>query len=857
MSRDRGTAPPPLAQRLRWLRPFAALAMLGAAAFVLHRELGHFHAYRVLDELRSIGVPTLTAAVVLTAASYWMLGFYDVLALRYAGKKIPYRRTVFIAFIAYAFGNNLTLGGFTGAAVRLRLYSGKGLTAVDVATVSGFCALTALLGLAALAGASLLMEPAQTGVALGLHQAWTVLAGLLLLAVVAAYVLWASFGRSPFEVRGWALREPGAAVGTAQLALGIVDFVTAAAVLWVLLPADARIGFPAFAGLYAVAVAAGLLSYVPGGLGVFEAVIVLVLPDAPVDELLGALLAYRAIYYLVPLVVAALLFLAEELRAHLTRAQALASAYIAPVIPQVSAALTFVAGAVLLLSGATPSIDARIAMLRRLLPLAVLEFSHLIGSLVGLGLIVLAGALRRRVSAAYHITLGLLAAGVAASLLKGLDVEEAVILAIVAAVLVLGRGAFYRPASLLAERFTPAWAASIVGVVAVTIWIGMLAYRNVSYSQDLWWTFAFHADAPRMLRASLLVSVVTAALLLLNLLRPAKPEPAVASSEDLDKARDVIDASDQTFANAALMGDKRLLFSSDGRAFVMYQVAGRSWVALGDPVGAGTSGDELVWVFRELSDRHGGWTVFYQASRERLGLYVDLGLAALKLGEEARVPLGDFSLAGRARAELRQAHRRALRDGASFEFVTSARVPQLMPRLREISSAWLAEKATAEKHFSVGAFAPSYLSRFDVGVVLRGDQPVAFANLWKTRTKRELSVDLIRFGPEAPRSAMDFLFIELMLWAREHGYAWFNLGMAPLAGLEEHPLAPAWHRIGNFVFRHGEHFYNFEGLRHYKAKFQPVWEAKYLVAPAGAALPRILLDVSTLIAGGFKELFAK
>jgi phosphatidylglycerol lysyltransferase len=134
---------------------------------------------------------------------------------------------------------------------------------------------------------------------------------------------------------------------------------------------------------------------------------------------------------------------------------------------------------------------------------------------------------------------------------------------------------------------------------------------------------------------------------------------------------------------------------------------------------------------------------------------------------------------------------------------------------------------------------------------------VAFANLWNTGTKRELSVDLMRFGPSSPRSAMDYLFVELMLWGRAQGYGSFNLGMAPLAGLEQHPLAPVWHRVGNFVFRYGEHFYNFEGLRRYKAKFRPEWEPKYLVAPGGIALPRILFDVSALIAGGVKELFAK
>ncbi|MBV8343218.1 MAG: DUF2156 domain-containing protein, partial [Gammaproteobacteria bacterium] len=118
-------------------------------------------------------------------------------------------------------------------------------------------------------------------------------------------------------------------------------------------------------------------------------------------------------------------------------------------------------------------------------------------------------------------------------------------------------------------------------------------------------------------------------------------------------------------------------------------------------------------------------------------------------------------------------------------------------------------------------------------------------------------VDLMRFGADAPRGAMDYLFIELMLWAQRAGYRWFNLGMAPLSGLEAHPLAPAWHRVGNFIFRHGEHFYNFEGLRRYKSKFAPEWEPRYLAARGGIALPRVLVDVSVLIARGMKELFTR
>jgi phosphatidylglycerol lysyltransferase len=626
------------------------------------------------------------------------------------------------------------------------------------------------------------------------------------------------------------------------------------------LPSTAHVHYITFLGVYAAAVIAGIISHVPGGVGVFEAVVLLTLPGESTDALLGSLLAYRAVYYLVPLVFGTLLFGSKELsaqRAHLLRARELAAQYIAPVVPQIAGALSFLSGALLLFSGATPAVDDRLAFLDRFLPLPVLEVSHLVGSIVGLGLLILARALFRRVQAAYHITVWLLLAGIFASLLKGLDFEEATLLLLVLGILVLGRRSFYRPTAILAEDFTPVWVVSIIGVIVLAVWIGMISYRHVSYSNELWWTFALDGNAPRMLRASLTVIVLGTAYVLLNLLRPARPEPAVAGPEELERARPLIARSDQTISNAALTGDKRLLFSDAGDAFLMYQAAKRSWVALGDPVGSPQGAEELVWRLREMSDHHGAATVFYQVSPKRLSLYVDLGLGALKIGEEARVPLADFSLEGAARADLRQAHRRAQRDAASFEVVPAERAAQLLPLLQPISAAWLAAKSTAEKHFSVGAFSEQYLRQFPLAIVHCGDKPAAFANLWTTGTRAELSVDLMRFDPNAPRSAMDYLFIELMLWGQREGYRWFNLGMAPLAGLEAHPLAPAWHRVGNFIFRHGEHFYNFEGLRRYKAKFDPTWEPRYLVAPGGIALPRVLVDISVLIAGGVKELVAR
>jgi len=145
----------------------------------------------------------------------------------------------------------------------------------------------------------------------------------------------------------------------------------------------------------------------------------------------------------------------------------------------------------------------------------------------------------------------------------------------------------------------------------------------------------------------------------------------------------------------------------------------------------------------------------------------------------------------------------------------------------------------------------------DRKIVRKADKIVAFANLWIGTEKEELSPDLMRHLPEAPHDIMEYLFVQLMLWGKQEGYRWFNLGIAPFSGLETRALAPLWNRLGAFVFRHGEHFYNFQDLRQYKEKFDPEWEPRYLASPAGLALPRVLTNLASLISGGLTGVLTK
>jgi phosphatidylglycerol lysyltransferase len=368
------------------------------------------------------------------------------------------------------------------------------------------------------------------------------------------------------------------------------------------------------------------------------------------------------------------------------------------------------------------------------------------------------------------------------------------------------------------------------------------------YASLPWWKFEFYSDAPRFLRATVGAASLLFLFALWKLISAEKPRPAEPSADELAAALSIIQKSPRTSANLALLGDKSCLFNKAHTAFVLYAVHERAWVALGDPVGPDAECAELVWQFRERVDRYEGWPIFYQVAEESLSVYLDQGMTLLKIGDEGRVSLSSFAVERLSAVELREAGSRCRQANCEFAVVPAAEVPPLLPRLREISAAWLNARQMHEKRFSLAFFDESYLLRFPCAVVRQGGEPVAFANLWCAANREEIAIDLMRYLPVAPPEVIAWLFVETMLWGQQQGYQWFNLGMAPLTGGEDRPLAPMWNRTVNLDFRHGDHFSSFDELRQFKEKFNPVWSARYLASPGGLALPRILTAVTALIA---------
>jgi phosphatidylglycerol lysyltransferase len=451
----------------------------------------------------------LVLALMLTTLSYLALSGYDLVAMMYIRKDLPRGRIGWVSFLACAVANNVGVAALSGASVRCRFYTRWGLTAEDLSLIVLSNSVACWLGLLLLGGISLV---SNVPAALSLPE-WSAAVGWVCIAVATTYVLVVAVWRAPVRLRGFLVPPPRIRLTIVQVALSAIDWTLAGAVLYVLLPPSPAT-FVDTLGAFLLAQTLGLVSHVPGGIGVFEGLLVFALsPFLSASQLVPALV-YRAIYYIAPLTVALVGLVIDEALQRRTHAVRLAGAIgrvTERLTPQMLATFTFVAGVMLLFSGATPGDADRLRWLDRVLPLGVIEASHVTGSVAGAGLLLLSQGLARRLDAAYYLTMVTVSAGVVASLLKGFDYEEALLLGGLVVVLRLARPAFHRKAAFFATRFSASWIAAVAAALVASVWLGLFAFKHVEYSQDLWWQFELEGNASRFLRGS--VGAATVVLL--------------------------------------------------------------------------------------------------------------------------------------------------------------------------------------------------------------------------------------------------------------------------------------------------------------------------------------------------------
>lgn len=821
----------------------STLVLLAVSVIVVQHALAGLPRGAIREALEKIAPSSVLMALAAVLLSYLCLSLYDVLALGDIGVPRRWRKIAPDAAMAFAVSNALGAGFLSGGQTRRRFYETLGLSRRQSQAVRQLDGLTLIAGALSVAALGLLAQSA-------LPLAWAILAaGLIIAMALALSMLPARRVASGLDVSVSYRTAPS------RLLLGMADWSAMALTLYILLPDASVAGFAIFVPVFTLASLLGSLSNLPAGLGVFDAVILLLLPHSDTAAVAAALAGYRALYFALPLLLAALaMALAQK------GAGRGLDAFMRALAPLLFSLIAFGAGALMLAAAMTPAMASHLHVLVRLFPLLVIEVSHFLASIIGVLLLIVSAGLARRLNGAWLVAVLLLLAGTVLTVLKGDGFGEAALLGLAALVLWLSRPAFYRKSPLMDMRLTPGWSLAIAVTLAAALWLGFFSFRHVEYRDDLWWSFSLRGDAPRFFRASAGVAVLLVLYFFSWLLRPRRRLPlAAADAETMAQVKTVLGQAEDAHAQAcmALLGDKQFLFSQSGHSFVMYGIWHRSWIALGGPVGRREEWRELVWRFREQADLYGAGAVFYSVHDDFLPLAAETGLNVQKIGETAMIELAGFSLQGPKRSRLRQAQRRSVRDGCRFEIVMPDALAGIMPRLQAISDQWLASHQGAEKGFSLGRFSPDYIRHFPVALVRRGGDIVAFSNLLSTPDKAEMAIDLMRHGAAAPAQVMEYLFIELALWAQEHGYGALDLAMAPLSGLEKRALAPWAARLGAFVYSHGDRLYGFEGLRRFKNKFAPKWAPVYIAAPPQVPLPLALGEVALMTSGGLSGLLRR
>ena len=600
-------------------------------------------------------------------------------------------------------------------------------------------------------------------------------------------------------------------------------------------------------GTVLAAFSVGLLFWIvaltPDGLGAVEGMmtVTFVSLGVPVVKAAAVTLAFRGIALWLPLLVGAGLHLAtlrppERLGVRLV------------------AALTGIMGLVNLLSAIQPALMQRLVFLRHHLPLEVRYGSRLASVLTAFALLLLAQGLLRRKQLAHRLTMAALVVSALTHLSKGLDWEEAILALGLLVMLWKLRGQFIArsdgPTVLQGLRLLAAALFFILVYGVAGFWV-LDRHFSVDFGfraaleETLGMFFSFRDPGPlpvtrfgRWFEGSIYtVAATTLGYALFSFLQPVLLRQH-ASAAERARAKGVVQAHGCSSVARFLLLPDKLYWFSPGDSVVGYALVGRTAVALGDPIGPAEDSAAAISGFVAFCQINDWDPAFYQTLPDYLEHYQAAGLQALCIGSEAVVDVQNFTLSGGAMKSLRGGVGRLTKAGYTTELLSPPHEPELLRQMKAISDDWLQQQHSGEKRFSLGWFDEGYLNDSPVMVVRNPQgEPIAFANIIPEYQRNESTLDLMRQRRGGENGVMDLLLVALFVWAKEQGFATFNLGLAPLSGVGERSEDPLVERVMNLVFRRGGRFYSFEGLSRYKRKFQPSWEPRYLIYGSATGLP--------------------
>ncbi|MBC1235327.1 bifunctional lysylphosphatidylglycerol flippase/synthetase MprF [Listeria booriae] len=608
-------------------------------------------------------------------------------------------------------------------------------------------------------------------------------------------------------------------------------------------PVDVAKIFP----LFVIASVIGIASMVPGGVGTFDVVMILGLEQLGVSTELSVawLLFYRIFYYIIPFAAGLLFFVQKAGKKFNDYLEGLPRLFLQKLAHRFLVLFVYFSGLMLIISAAIPNAIYHLPLLYKLAPFSFFFVSQITMVAFGFLLLGLARGIESKVTKAYVTTIVVLGCAIFNTLAQGFSVKAAIFLGIVLFCVYLARNEFYR------EKLVYTWskiifdsALFLVCLVGYVV-IGIYNSPRVPHHKKIP-DFLLIPSEHVWITGFIGVAIAVISLIVIFYYFSGKN---ITIGEPFDARRlrkHLAQYKGNEVTHTMFLRDKLLFWSKDDKLLFPFKVAADKMVIMGEPVGDPDYLEEALEELMTYADRYGYRPVFYEVDVDMLAFLHDHGFDFMKIGEEGFVSLPEFTLTGKKRKGERALMNKFEREGYTFEIIHPSFDDRTIQRLRDISDDWL--DGRTEKGFSLGFFDVYYLEQAPVAIAKDAEgEIIAFASMMPCYNDEMTSIDLMRYGKDAPSGIMDFLFINLFQHGQAEGYQIFNAGMAPLSNVGSSQFAFLGERLAGLVYRYSQGFYGFQGLRNYKSKYVTTWVQKFVAFRKRSSIAFTMLQLMVLV----------
>ncbi|KRK23921.1 integral membrane protein [Lactiplantibacillus pentosus DSM 20314] len=597
------------------------------------------------------------------------------------------------------------------------------------------------------------------------------------------------------------------------------------------------IDFAAVVPLFVIASVVGEVSMVPGGIGSFDVFMIFGLAAVGVSrpDAVAWLLFYRLFYYIIPFAIGLVLFVHDTGHRLNVRLAGIPKQALQRGAQMVLTVFLYVSGFLMLLMSTVPNFAYNNKLFLQFYPYTFFFINQASSIIMAFLLIGVALGTAGRVKKAFWPTVIVLLVAIL-NTIRWLVVYDAIsmkfiiFLVIILALVALSRHAYYR------DRMAFSWGQTLwVGCVYVVTFVlytivGVYNAPQIHHRHAVPEALFFPSQKLWLFGV---LGLVLAAMILVLMYRyfASGHNQRLQQTVDAARVKQIIDNyGGNEISHLAYLNDKlAYYYQVDGQdqLIFLYQLKADKLIIMGEPFGNQAVLQAALEQLLDDADSDGCSLVFYEINETLTMRLHEMGFDFIKTGEEGHVKLADFSLAGKRLRGERALMNKFARDQYEFAVLQPPFSAEVMAELRAVSDSWLAGET--EKGFSLGFFDESYLNQAPIAVVYDPEHRiVAFANIMPQGNHQTTSIDLMRSSKAAPSGIMDTVFVHLFEQARDDGYAYFNMGMAPLSGVGVSRYSFIQEKIAHLIYEYGYQLYGFQGLRSYKEKYVTDWAPKYI-----------------------------